>query len=71
MGDARSRREAIPITEHLYLRYIKVTAPKNQESVRPGGWSKERTLDVFGEPSFMKREGGFIKFTWDSSFVVF
>lgn len=31
----------------------------------------ERTLDVFGEPSFMKREGGFIKFTWDSSFFVF
>ena len=31
----------------------------------------ERALDVFGEPSFMKRESGFIKFTWDSSFFVF
>lgn len=31
----------------------------------------ERTLDLSGEPSFMKREGGFIKFTWDSSFFVF
>ena len=30
----------------------------------------ERALDVFGEPSFMKRESGF-KFTWDSSFFVF
>jgi len=27
-GDAGSRREAIPETEHLYLRCIKVTAPK-------------------------------------------